>query len=423
MKTSMLRGTVAVKQALPFFLASFGVCAPAAAQVRPNLRVTDIQTRVQIPAVDISKHVKASPRLWRIDPNVLKMAPQAIAANIAKQIHTNMSGKSVGFAVTVMMPGGATASTVSGMARSAPDTNPRAWTDSDRINIASVSKTVTAAAVVRAAAMKGVSLDTKAYTLLPSDWTYSDSFKTISVRELLTHNSGIRGCKPYNVDLKTCAAKTWLAADKNPAVAMSTKYSNANYGYLRWILSRIMDGKAPSEALAGPRYWAIVNQLVIGPAGMGGADCAAPDTPALSYVSTKDNLIWDSTIASNYDFTTVKPGVNWGDDTQACGSEGWNLSSRQLATFANALWVTNKLLPTATIDEMRAQGQGMMYSDFGGGLTAYGHNGYFPASNGGELRSLILTFNNGISVGMLVNSRYHGDFYADIADAVRAEAK
>lgn len=407
---------------LPLLLAGCALATPAAAQkVNPNLRVTNIQ-RVP-PIADLGKFVRTPPRQWKIDPNVLRMAPAAIAANIANRINTNMANKSVGFAVTVMMPGGATASTVRGMARSAPDANPRAWTDSDRINIASVSKTLTAAAVVRAAASKGVSLDTKAYTLLPPDWTYSAAFKTISVRELLTHNSGIRGCGPSNGELKTCAATEWKAADKDPSIGMGTKYSNANYAYLRWILSRIVDGKVPAEPVAGARYWVIVNDLVIKPAGMGGADCASPTNPALSYVSTKDNQIYNSTVAANYDFTTLKPGVDWGDNTPVCGSQGWNLSSRQLATFANALWVTGKLLPAATVDEMRQQEQGMMYSDFGGGLTAYGHNGYFPPENGGELRALAITFNNGVSVGMLVNSRYNGNFYSDIAEAVRAEAK
>lgn len=400
-----------------------GLHAPVDAQVRPIVRIPDFKSRVQVPASDISIYVKTPPSQWKINPATLKLAPPVIAANIAKRIQANMAGKSVGFAVTVMMPTGATASTVGGMARSAPDASARAWTDNDRINVASVSKTLTAAAIVRAAAMKGISLDTKAYTLLPPNWTYSGSFKTITVRELLTHNSGIRACKPYNVDLKTCAALEFPLGDKASSISMNTKYSNANYGYLRWILSRIMDGKVPSEAIAGARYWAIVNQLVIGPAGMGGADCSSPANPALSYVSTKDNLIYNSTVGSNYDFATLKPGVDWGDSTPVCGSEGWNLSSRQLATFANALLATNKLLPADTADKMRQEGQGMMFSDFGGNLTAYGHNGYFPPSNGGELRALILTFNNGVSVGMLVNSRYNGDFYTDIANAVRAEMK
>lgn len=407
---------------LPILLAGCALATPAAAQISPKLRVTNLQTRVP-PIADLSKHVRTPPSQWRVDPRLLRMLPAAVAANIAKRINTNMSGKSVGFAVTVMMPGGATASTTGGMARSAPDANPRAWTDNDRINIASVSKTVTAAAIVRAAANKSVSLDTKAYELLPADWTYSAAFKTITVRELLTHNSGIRGCGPSNGELKTCAATEWKAADKSPSISIWDKYSNANYAYLRWILPRIVDGKVPSEQIAGPRYWVIVNDLVFKPAGMGGADCASPTNPALSYVSTKDNQVYNSSVAANYDFTTLKPGVDWGDNTPVCGSQGWNLSSRQLATFANALWVTEKLLPATTVDQMRQQGQGMMYSDFGNGLTAYGHNGYFPPENGGELRALAITFNNGVSVGMLVNSRYKGDFYADIAEAVRAEAK
>lgn len=411
-------------RATTIFLAASAVCAiaaPLAAQLRPGVRIADIRTRV--PMIERNETIKAPPMQWKVDPNVLKMAPQVVAGNIARHIAANMAGKSVGFAVTVMMPGGQTASATGGMARSAPDGSPRAWTDGDRINVASTSKTITAVAILRAAAAKNIDLGTKAYTLLPADWTYSDSFKTITIAELLNHTSGLRGCRPENQYLKECAAKDWNPADKSPSIDIYTRYDNGNYAYLRWILSRIVDGKTPGEAIAGPRYWAIVNQSVFTPAGMGGADCASGASPALSYVSTKDDQVYNSYVAQNYDFTTVKAGLDWGDDTNRCGSQGWNLSSRQLATFANALWVTHKLLPSATVDQMQADQRGMMYSDFGKGLSAYGHNGYFPPENGGELHSLILSFSNGVSIGMLVNSRYKGNFYWDIANAVRDETK
>lgn len=358
---------------------------------------------------------------WRVDPGLLKRLPTAAAANIAADIKQRMAGKAVGFSVTVIMPGGATATANGGMARRAPDGAPRAWTADDRISIASVSKTITAAALMRITAAKGVSLETKAFTLLPPDWTYSDSFRTISPRQLLSHDSGICACNIDYDSLRACAASTLNDSDKDPGLPIWTKYSNANYALMRSIIGRVSDGKSPSKQIEGPRYWAVVNAAVFNPIGTG-ADCSDLSivNPALSYLSIKDDMVWNSTAASNYDFTAVKPGNDWGDMTSVCGSQEWTLSSRVLATFARALLVTASLLPQATVDTMRTQQLGLMYSSFGGGLTAYGHGGYHPGpNNGGELRTQILTFNNGVSVGAVVNSRYNGD----IAEAVRANAK
>lgn len=85
---------------------------------------------------------------------------------------------------------------------------------------------------------------------------------------------------------------------------------------------------------------------------------------------------------------------------------------------------TNKILPQTTVETMRDEGLGLMYFDFGGGLTAYGHGGYHPAPNNkGEVNTLILGFNNGISIGLIINSRYNGNFSQDVAEAIRANAK
>lgn len=378
----------------------------------PSTLPQQLRARVRTPASQ-----------WQVNPANLQLAPIVVANNIAANINQRFAGKSVGYSVTVMMPNGAVAEANGGAARRAPDGAARAWTGNDRITIASVSKMFTAAAIVKAAAARGVSLSTPAWNLLPASWTYSAGFKTITVAELLSHNSGIRGCNISLASLQACAATPINPADKNPAIPIWTKYNNANHAYLRLILTRIYDGALPATAeQQGQRYAILVNMLVNGPAGVGGSTCAPPAVnPALSYISTTDDGIWNSTALQNYNFTNVKPGTPWGDMTAVCGSQGWNMSSRQLATFANGLFVTNKVLPAPTVQTMRQNGYGMMYFDFGGGLSAYGHGGYHPApGNDGEVNTLSLAFNNGVSIGMVINSRFNGDFGQHIAEAIRA---
>ena len=47
----------------------------------------------------------------------------------------------------------------------------------DRFNIASVSKTITAAAVLKLLNDKGISVDTTVYNYLPTDWKLGNNFK------------------------------------------------------------------------------------------------------------------------------------------------------------------------------------------------------------------------------------------------------
>ncbi len=384
-----------------------GTVAATPAQRYPSLSAPAANPRLR--AAPAAGWRVTPPQVWANPQTQVQISPQAVADRIADRLERLLLGKAMGFSVTVMMPGGEFASGNGGRARAAIDAPMREWTANDRISVASVSKSITAAAVLRLAAQRGISLDTAAWTLLPTDWFYSPSFKTITVRELLAHTSGIRGCDITHVALQLCAIGTINPADKGTGPAYETRYNNANYALLRIILTEMADGSILSTPRGiGERYVALVNQQVMGPAGMGGATCNSPSVnPPLSYLTATDDGVDGSTAAVNYSWWKVNPGIDWGDMTEVCGSQGWNLSSRQLATFANALMVSDRILPRATVETMQSEMLGLQYFDLGGGLTAFGHRGYHPGpANGGEVNTLILTFNNGVSIGLVINSRF-----------------
>jgi hypothetical protein len=61
----------------------------------------------------------------------------------------------------------------------------------------------------------------------------------------------------------------------------------------------------------------------------------------------------------------------------------------------------------------------------GGGLQSWGHGGYHPAvRNNGEINTLIIHFNNGVSAGVIINSPYGagtgGDFGGDVIASLQA---
>ena len=59
-----------------------------------------------------------------------------------------------------------------------------------------------------------------------------------------------------------------------------------------------------------------------------------------------------------------------------------------------------------------------------GGLAYHGHGGFHPAErNRGELHTFVGAFSNGLTVGVVVNSKFKGKIVPELARAIReAEA-
>jgi CubicO group peptidase (beta-lactamase class C family) len=328
---------------------------------------------------------------WKvISPKVIEASQGAITAQlIANAIKKKLDGKSVGYSVTVMVSSGGKGAANGGFARSAPDSGQRAWKPTDRITVASVSKTFSAAAMMRVMASKGISLDAKISNYLPSNFTYGPNFKDITFREIMNHTSGIRGGNGCNISfggLKTCAANGIVPANK------VYEYQNENHALIRYLLPRIYGNNPTTAEEYVKDYEVIVNRMVMNSAGIPYATCkAGTGNVALSYESTTDNGkdgAPENGAAVNFNWASVKNGIDWGDMGLTCGSQGWNLSSDDLAKMAHSLAFTDNILPQATVDTMRDNNLGMFYSDFGGGLDGYGHTGWHPAGwNDGEINT------------------------------------
>ena len=116
----------------------------------------------------------------------------------------------------------------------------------------------------------------------------------------------------------------------------------------------------------------------------------------------------------------VGPGEDWGDSSMRCGSAGWFFSARQLATFMHALTRTSKILPGDIVAQMKAENLGLWAKDHRNGLTSHGHGGYHPAAmNRGELHTYVVDFSNGLTIGLVVNSKFNGSIVAELVRAIR----
>lgn len=355
-----------------------------------------------------------------------KSAGNIYAQRIADAIKQRLDGKSIGFSLTIILQDGSRGYAHGGLARSKPDSGQRGWKSTDRLSIASVSKMITAAAVRKALLDKNIPLDAKAWKYLPAGWAYGDNFKDITIEQMLAHTSGIRsvdGCDIYFSTLKTCAEMGIKLSDK------TYSYDNANYGFMRLILPALYGNPANTEADTAAAYIWLVNHYVLKPAGIAQAGCKPVAGGPLSYETVADNGKEPGepgvNATANFDFSAVKAGTDWGDMTFSCGSQGWNLSSDDLAKFAWALNQTDKIMPLTDSSVMRTNNLGMVHSPYPAGYSSDNHGGWHPAgwsANQGEVNSWAATVYGpkiNLSVGLVVNSRYRGSYEAMIINGIR----
>jgi CubicO group peptidase (beta-lactamase class C family) len=351
-------------------------------------------------------------------------AERAYLDNLGRLIEARLAGKSVGYAIVAMLPSGASVARSGGDARRAPDPFPRPMTVEDKITIASVSKTMTATAVMKLLARRNFSVDAPVWPYLPSNWALGPNVKTITFRELLSHRAGIR-CQNHKtyLALRECFEAGVEAADK-----VEQKYNNSNYAAFRLILPRL-DGlpdallrdldarerqgdQRPAAIVFAARYQEIMNNEVFAPAGLPTMHCRYTDAkPALSYNSLNPS--------DPLDFSVVGPGEDWGDSTLRCGSAGWFFSARQLAVFMHALTRTSKILPADIVAQMKAENLGLWARDRDR-VSWHGHGGFHPGErNRGELRTFVGAFSNGLTIALVVNSKFKGKVAQELARAIR----
>ena len=361
--------------------------------------------------------IKIDPnRPVKIDPNVANKigAPQYLN-DYADRLEAKLKNKSVGYSFTVVSQNGLSVSRAGGDARRAPDANPRKMTADDKFNVASVSKTITAAAVMKLLHEKKIKVDDPVHPYLPSSWKLGEKINTITFRQLLTHRSGIPcEAEVTYANLKSCMEKGFGVK------VVEQKYNNINYALFRVIIPRLngfkesptIDDKTASIVFAG-LYADYVQNKIFKPLGLSGIELKPiANNPALAYQYP----------------SPVIAGESFGDMQETSASRGWNMNSKQLATFMNGLLYTEKILPKEVSEQMKNEQLGLWHAMDGGKLANYEHGGFYPGKNdkgglynNGEMNTMIGAFPNGVSVAIIVNSQFGPNQSA--ANAVRQAMK
>ncbi|QIP11181.1 serine hydrolase [Spirosoma aureum] len=327
-------------------------------------------------------------------------------AALADDIEARIKPDVMGYQIVVFADGSLRASRAGGNARQAADAPERKMGVGDKINVASVSKTVTAAALLHALNAKTISIDSPMWSYLPKHWPLHSSIKTITFRQLLAMRSGF----PKNVLSDYGSLKAAMAVGATSS-RLNFSYQNMNFALMRFLIPNVAGGysmtpmpdnasvqkineveqKQAQEYTDAYMNYCQVNvfdKIGIAP----NMACKPTDTnPALCYKWAAPN----------------GKGTDWGDMSLTNGERGWNMSALQMATFMNALHNTYKILPKPVADAMRRDTLGYDNANIltNTGLKYIKKNGGYPASNNaGEVGAWLFGFENEVYVAVLVNS-------------------
>lgn len=296
-----------------------------------------------------------------------------------------------------------------------------------KMQIASMTKTLTAASFLKVAQEKGIKTTDKIIDYLPKTWVKGPNIDLITFKELLTHTSGIIGLGESCLN-GAYSENNWYGLRELIAKGVKKEnmqlscYQNANFGLFRVLIPSILgyqfSGDDNTDDMGtAKQYEEYVRKHILEKAGVTTGNFLNNSFPLATF---------------GYDFPYTKElGFNPGDFSQTAGGYGIYLSANEAAkVYHNLLTAGNNAILT---DEMRGE---LLTSNLGSystvtpdGKFSY-HDGWwyvnFGNGNWKGFRSIWMKCPGNMTVVMFTNALRHGDglfpitsfIYSDITSYV-----
>ncbi|ONI92842.1 hypothetical protein ALI22I_01605 [Saccharothrix sp. ALI-22-I] len=210
-------------------------------------------------------------------------------AKAAQYLHSSLNGKAMGYAFAIAENGLLAQKGADGTARVDKGTS---FTPYSRIEIASATKNVVAAALLKATEAAGLTPEAPIWPYLPPDMrsTATDGWKSVKIKDILGHTSGLgQFIKDQSLDEQ----KKMNARYDGIKYAMSIApvgtgkaydYENENYAVARVVLTRLwylteQGFGVPEWIQPGGAPWsmAYINRHLFTPAGIATVNCLSSD--------------------------------------------------------------------------------------------------------------------------------------------------
>lgn len=329
------------------------------------------------------------------------------ADKMAAVIKTTMDPIVTGYAYTIARNGQVVKEKGGGWAR-APGDGSIAFDPNQRNNIASVSKTFTAVAIMQLIERnksKGVTVNSQISPYLPVGWTMGPYVNDLTFADLLTHRSGF--------DVENFNGNSYLGYEavrgviaggttQRPAEGKRPRaYKNLNYALLRVLMAGL---------------WAKTGDIKLAKEGDLGIYKTMGDYNSALYISYMQSHVFDPISISNvkcYDEGTKAtlyykpgggtPGVVAVDQSKYCGSGGLYLSSHELAKFFVYFFNTETLVSKDVRQQMIDNRFGLDGGNTDKGLSL-SRNGDVGMGGGAGTRACMMHFPDNVDAAIVENS-------------------
>jgi D-alanyl-D-alanine carboxypeptidase len=283
-----------------------------------------------------------------------------------------------------------------------------AWTTNQEVNIASVSKTMTAVAVMQLLKKNGKNLGSTIGEYLPAKWNPTNAIRNLTFEELLSHSSGL---SKSNTSWDTLQATIRGPLD-NPSKPTDV-YSNMNFAIFRVIIPYMNNKNACLSMEAGinsatfenwlsDQYIKYMQDNIFTPIGLANVNCTPLTNTAMMYSEPINNQVG---------FAAATPG----DWKQFCGGGGFYMSTVEIARFMVYLTHTNLLLDQTQRTEMDSKFLGWDNEDSPSTVAgrAFGKDGALFSdlnqndtldNNEPGLQTLVMKFPNKVEIAFAANS-------------------
>lgn len=283
-----------------------------------------------------------------------------------------VENQAIGYSYAITRNGQLAAFGANGDARTSTD-GQRDQLPEKEMYSASMSKTITATAMLHAMTENGISLSDPIINYLPDDWDIGPNMGGLTFRRLLSHRSGLDipntglgnlpdGAPQNGVQGYSCCSRSGndyeamkLIVANGVALLDATPaddpyiYTNANFSLMRIIIAEMTGSQAEIDAFSdifpigdvyGGLYSEYVQANVLTPAGIGKIGCGLP----FEDVNNRTLL---------YDLNNPNTaGVDAGEWLDACGATGWYMSAIDFARFLVHLRYTEVILDAQTRETM-----------------------------------------------------------------------
>ncbi len=335
--------------------------------------------------------------------------PSVDTAAMAASIEQALDGNTVGYAYAIAENGLFAGAGSGGKARTGPNGNVN-FTSTTRMEIASSTKNITAAAVLKLLEATGTSVNASVKSFLPSNFQLEadGSWNAVTFNHLLSHRSGLEQLEATLTPAELAQYSTLysglrFAVNQQVTVPSPRLYSNMNYAMLRLTIPRLWRAAEPGRGVplvnstnSGTWALAYVNERLFAPAGIAATSCvpANPATTALAYNATN--------VAAGGTLFQLD-----GTDFEACaGHRGLHLSAMDLVRWQAHL-AHGTIVSAAVRNQMDTMELGWQPSS-NGATTAgmYWHDG--DLTSGGQLHTCHAKFPGGVEASVIMNSQNLG---------------